>query len=665
MTIRFGFIDNSEGANIRTLPAGEKGSTCLTPVPLPPGTRVTVLQGNAQTPGWSYVSTLVGGYLLRGHVQDFRITLDLPEPAATLYQVQAGDRLEPIAARIYKDAIVPGRDLRFYENVIHHVNVKHGRVGVRRGRSGVELVAGKRIWLVSIAYANRLQGEVPSGSITGGALARAREAARHLEDLIASVDKSGMYFGEVTGQYAQAIKENWREISAIVAGFIAAEALSTLLAATPTGVGQLAAAIIQLGLAAFGAQGILDAGVEALKHAKLWLTQAWAANGSPDQLKEASKSFLRMLMSIAMAALAVMGAKTNLGRGLKLANSVKITPPRFYMMAAQGPGGAYAGVPIYQPGTITAAQSTYLPFNPWGTGSALMSKATKDGSGSHADAEPPLTERTISDAEWEKLLERLPNWDKLKELVGRKIPKEGTPEFNALKKELEAAGYRLEKMSKGPQPYRIRRLDGKALGDELGALTVTEDGLVVLKVGKGTSRISIYSRYRKNYLDWVEKTHGRAARKAAEVRIGSGNPMHHLIPDAVAQRHPLIRKALERLEGYTIDRGTNILDMPCKDPKGKIMHLGSHPKYNSYVTTLLDDALESLDDALGKRKPGSNLSPREIEDALLEIEMNLREAIESGNLPMDVLKELSEDGIVVGKKLALLELPSHEESLTA
>ncbi|NPC68369.1 hypothetical protein D7Y27_05305 [Corallococcus sp. AB004] len=220
-------------------------------------------------------------------------------------------------------------------------------------------------------------------------------------------------------------------------------------------------------------------------------------------------------------------------------------------------------------------------------------------------------------------------------------------------------------MSKGPQPYRIRRLDGKALGDELGALTVTEDGLVVLKVGKGTSRISIYSRYRKNYLDWVEKTHGRAARKAAEVRIGSGNPMHHLIPDAVAQRHPLIRKALERLEGYTIDRGTNILDMPCKDPKGKIMHLGSHPKYNSYVTTLLDDALESLDDALGKRKPGSNLSPREIEDALLEIEMNLREAIESGNLPMDVLKELSEDGIVVGKKLALLELPSHEESLTA
>ncbi|NOK18349.1 AHH domain-containing protein [Corallococcus carmarthensis] len=109
-----------------------------------------------------------------------------------------------------------------------------------------------------------------------------------------------------------------------------------------------------------------------------------------------------------------------------------------------------------------------------------------------------------------------------------------------------------------------------------------------------------------------------------------------LPPDAVAQKHPLIRKAMERLEGYTIDRGTNILDMPCKDPKGKIMHLGSHPKYNSDVTPLPDDALEALDDALSKRKPGSSPAPREIED-----------------------------GIVVGVKLALLELPSHEESLTA
>ena len=60
-------------------------------------------------------------------MQTLRITTQLPEPAATLYQVRPGDRLEPIAARIYRQAIQPGRDLRFYENVIHHVNVKSGR----------------------------------------------------------------------------------------------------------------------------------------------------------------------------------------------------------------------------------------------------------------------------------------------------------------------------------------------------------------------------------------------------------------------------------------------------------------------------------------------------------------------------------------------------------
>ncbi|MBZ4330592.1 hypothetical protein, partial [Corallococcus sp. AS-1-12] len=164
MTIQFGFIDQGDGANLRTLPAEMKGSTCLTPAPLPPGTRVSVIRDHAQAPGWSYVSTVVGGYLLQGYVQAFRITTQLPEPAATLYQVRAGDCLEPIAARIYRQAIQPGRDLRFYENVIHHVNVKSGRKGVQRIGGDVRLVAGERIWLVSIAFANQLQGIVSSGS---------------------------------------------------------------------------------------------------------------------------------------------------------------------------------------------------------------------------------------------------------------------------------------------------------------------------------------------------------------------------------------------------------------------------------------------------------------------------------------------------------------------
>ncbi|WP_208752270.1 AHH domain-containing protein [Corallococcus carmarthensis] len=665
MTIQFGFIDQSDGANLRTLPAMMTGSTCLTQAPLPPGTRVTVIRDHAQAPGWSYVSTLVGGYLLQGYMQTLRITTELPEPAATLYQVRPGDRLEPIAARIYRQAIQPGRDLRFYENVIHHVNTKGGRKGVQRIDGDVRLVAGERIWLVSIAFANQLQGIVSSGSITHEAMAKARRAALHLEDVISSVKQADLYFGEVAGQYGQAIKEHWLEISAMVVGFIAAEALSTFLAATPTGVGQLAAALIQLGLAAFGAYGLVEAGGEALKHAQLWLTQAWEANGSPEKLKEASKSFLRMLVSIAMAALALMGAKTNAGRGLKLMTSVKITPPRIYMMAAAGPGGAYAGVPVFQPGAITAAPAVPLPFNPSGLGTPLMSKAVKEGGSSRPDTEPTLTERTVGDAELEKLLEKLPNWEKLKDFVGRRIPKEGTPEFNAFKQELQSAGYRLEKLSNGPQPYRLRRPDGKALGDEFGALTVTEDGLVVLKVGKGTPRLSVFTRYRKNYLDWVEKTQGPAARAAAEVRLSAGHPMHHLIPDAVAQSHPLIRTAMERLKGYTIDRGSNILDMHSGiNVEGQLIHSGSHPIYSKFVEARLDAARKKL----LMTGPSSSWTPKIIEDAILKVENELRQVIQSGNLKEPVIKVIQEQRggkVLTGKKLALLELSSHGESHTA
>lgn len=653
MTVQFGFIDHRDGANLRTLPAELPGSTCLTHAPLPGGTRVTVIRDHAQAPEWSYVSTVVGEYLLRGYVQKLRITTLLPEPAATLYQVRSGDRLEPIAARIYRQAIEPGRDLRFYENVVHHVNAQSGRKGVRLVNGDLQLVAGERIWLVSIAFAHQLQGVVPSGSITGGALAQARKVARHLDDVITSVTTSEAYFREVAGEYADALWEHRQEIIGIVLAFIAAEALSTLLAASPTGVGQLAAAVIQLGLAAFGAKGIIDAGVEALRHAERWLTQAWQANGSLEKIKEASKSFLRMLTSIAMAALATLGAKTNLRRGLKLADGVRIIPPRVYMMAAQGAGGHAVGVPVFQPGSITVTSAATAPWSPWGAGAPLLSKAVK----SSPARESPATERTVSDAELEKLLEKLPNWDKLQKFIGRRIPKEGTPEFNALKQELQAAGYRLEKLNNGPQPYRLRRPNGKALSEEYGALTVSDDGMVVLKVN-GTSRISVHSRYRKNYLDWVEKTHGPEARAAAAVRISAGHPLHHLIPDAVAQRHPLIRSALERLEGYTIDRGTNILDMPvAKTPEGKIMHLGSHPKYNKYVRDNLDDAWEKLG-------PESSLTPQAIEEAILKVENSLRKAIQSGSLPMEVLKEMMEDGIV-WKKLALLELPFHEESFTA
>lgn len=92
--------------------------------------------------------------------------------------------------------------------------------------------------------------------------------------------------------------------------------------------------------------------------------------------------------------------------------------------------------------------------------------------------------------------------------------------------------------------------------------------------------------------------------------------------------------------------------------EGKILHLGSHPEYNKYV-------ISKLDDAVGRLGPLSKLAPSTIEGVLLKVEDALRKAIESGNLPPKVLKELIEDGIVVGKKLAMLEVPRREEIFTA
>jgi hypothetical protein len=655
MTSPFGFIDHVDGANIRTLPAEAKGSTCLTRNPLPSGTRVSVIQDHARAPGWSYVAARVDGYLLRGYVQGLRITTQLPEPAATLYSIRPGDCLERIAARLYRQGITPGRDLRFYENVIHHVNMQGGRKGVRWDGGDLKLIAGERIWLVSLAFADRLQGIVPSGSITGGALARAKLAARHLEDVIASVAESPRHFSGVAGQYRDAILEHLPEIIGIVLAFIGAEFLSTLLAASPTGVGQLAAAVIQLGLAIFGVQGLIEATGEALGHAKQWIVQAWQAHGSPEKIAEASKSFLRMLISIAMAALAFVGAKSNLNRGLKLAEGMKITLPRVVMMEVAGSGGPPVAVPVFQPGAISGAAPTTLPLNPWGWGTPLMSQASKGGAASEA----PFTDRVLGDAELEKLLEKLPNWDKLKQFVGRQIPKEGTPAFEAFKKELQEAGYRLERLSEGPQPYRLRRPNGKALGDEYAALTVTEDGLIVLKSNKAPPRISVFTRYRRNYLDWVEQNHGKAARAAAEARISQGHPLHHLIPDAVAQKHPMIREALRRLEGYTIDRGSNILDMaPGANPEWKYIHSGSHPQYS----ILVKEKLDLIWGGLLKKGPASKLTPKTLDDAIRKAEDELRRAIESKLLDDDALKKIHDGGTHIGNKLSMLELPAAPES---
>jgi uncharacterized protein DUF4157 len=372
-----GFIDTSDGANLRTGTAEAGGKTVID-APLPPATRVFVSGTHPSAPAWWYVTAFLPDKIVRGYVQQFRVNTDLPEPLAKLHQVKSGDTVEKLAVQEYASSVRDGHDLRYYENVLLFANKQRGRVGITGtyqdpglldgGANNIQLVAGHHIWLVSPAYAHALEGVVPDGSLTNGVSAKVKRFVQHVVDIIKSVTQSPHHFREVAGEYAQAIRDHLPEIIGIVAGFIAAEAASAFLAATPTGVGQIAAVLIQLALSAFGAVGMVEAGIEALKHAGQWLTLAWTAKGKDEQLGAASREFLRMLVSIAMAALAHTGVKGNLGKAVKIAQAL---PPASMVPALVGAGRRVGP-------TVVAGQGVKLgvpgPAGPLGATGAMMTK---------------------------------------------------------------------------------------------------------------------------------------------------------------------------------------------------------------------------------------------------------------------------------------------------
>jgi len=376
-----GFIDNDDGANIRNRPAELAGSKTLTAMPLPPTTRVFVSGRHPQTAGWWYVTATLPDATVCGYVQGLRVTTDLPELTAKLYQVKSGDTAEVLAVKQFSSAVRDGHDLRFYENVLLFVNRQHNRAGVRGayqepglvggGANNVQLEAGRRIWLVSPAYARALEGVVPDGSLTNGSVAKVKRFAGHVEDLLKSVDDFPKHVPEVAGEYGQAIHDHAAAIIGITAGFLMTEAASMALAATPGG--QLPAIMIQLGLSAFGAHGMAVATVEALTHAGRWLELAWNAHGREDHIAAASKEFVKMLVSIAMAALAVMGVKGNMGKAAGIATD---SMPALMPAWAVASGGASS-----EAGTAAAvAAGGPRPYSPVATAMAMSAK------GSDADA---------------------------------------------------------------------------------------------------------------------------------------------------------------------------------------------------------------------------------------------------------------------------------------
>jgi len=322
---KVGFVDNSRGAGIYTAPV-ESGGQLIQEAPLPPTARVFVSGTHPQHRNWWYVTSYVDGASVRGYVEGFRINTDLPEPLAELRELHGGETPEGLAKEKFTEGVRDGHDLRYYENVLLFVN--KGRAGIAgtyqepglSGSNNIHLFAGHRIWLVSPEYASALEGVVPSGSLTGGRVGKVRRFAGHLVDILASVTESRHHLDEVAGEFAQALRDHIAPIVGLTAAFITAEASSLFLAASPTGVSQAVAVVIQLALSAFGATGMVEGGLEALTHGSAWLNSAWTARGKEDEVLEASKEFLRMLVAIAMAALGYLGAKGNYGNAVQIAS---------------------------------------------------------------------------------------------------------------------------------------------------------------------------------------------------------------------------------------------------------------------------------------------------------------------------------------------------------
>lgn len=394
-----GFIDHADGSNIRTGPA-ESGGQKVREAPLPPATRVFVSGTHPTAPDWWYVTAFADKGIFRGYVQGFRVTTDLPEPTAKLYQIKKGDTAEQLAVREFKRSVRGDHDLRYYENVLLFVNRQKGRAGIigsyqdpnvlGGGSNNIQLVAGRRIWLASPAYAKALESVVPSGSLTGGAVAKLKRFAGHFQDILQSVTDSPRYVDEVLGEAAQAIRDNIVEIVGIIALFILAEEISAVLALSPTGVGQLAALAIQLALAAFGMYGLVEATAAALEHGNNWLTLAWKADGREAGIEAASKEFLKMLGSIAMAALTYLGVKGNMNKALEIAHS--LPPPMVPAFAVAGGG---------QVGPTRASTATAIGppgmAGPLGTAVMMAGNENNGGSSRSSTADEAATAREAAE----------------------------------------------------------------------------------------------------------------------------------------------------------------------------------------------------------------------------------------------------------------------------
>jgi len=136
---------------------------------------------------------------------------------------------------------------------------------------------------------------------------------------------------------------------------------------------------------------MVEAGIEATKHGSQWLTTAWTAKGDSAKILEASKEFLRMLVTIAIAALSQTGVKGNYRNALKIANSMPTGGlPALATAGSEGLAGTSAGTGVAIGPSTGAIGAT----------GAQMTKHDSEGGGPKP-TEAPSVEKSPTRAEVE------------------------------------------------------------------------------------------------------------------------------------------------------------------------------------------------------------------------------------------------------------------------
>ncbi len=281
-------VVNSPYVNLRT----DRSTDSAILKRLPFNTRVQVIH---EYPGdWYSISSENGdmGFVARSY-----ISTDLPEPTARLHQVEGGERGYAInIARQHYGAeqnIGWGQDLRFYVNVLAHVNgitVPDTADGWRT----VGFTAGAAIWIPGVQFARGLHGLIHSGS-------RSYEAAdaigiadplaqldRKIRDFQIAIARSQHYMlASMSAHAMEALGE-------ALTGLIDMILLSVGLLAVTTALGALAGSLAGGVGAAPGALAGFEVGMFILKWMGLGMLIAWLAS----KVGRIAAAFGRFLMTV-------------------------------------------------------------------------------------------------------------------------------------------------------------------------------------------------------------------------------------------------------------------------------------------------------------------------------------------------------------------------------